>query len=195
MELQRVPRIHLRGVLGSGKTTLAELLAKHTNLPLNLEPTEKYELLAQAYKDPINYRYRAQIEIFEALVAHQQQAGIVETTLEDSVFVFSKHYLCAQEYQEIEALYVRASYENAVSSPDITIFLEPDPELVFRRIQMRRRTMESGVTLETVKRLCSLLSQDREAHYLRKPHLVITNTLDPELTFYEIEAQIYSTFV
>lgn len=168
--------IHVRGVMGSGKSTFSRLLAEKLNLPFNEEPLDRYSLIEKAYREPERYRFEAQKEIFGHLVPHVQKPGVVDMTLEDVVFVFSQYYLNENDFFYMKSLYVNMMRD--IRKPDFTIYIKPKPETVFARIQKRRRPMECTVTLQDILEMSELLDQDFKESYPDGSYLVIENTAD-----------------
>ena len=194
--LTGLARVHIRGVMGSGKSTFATALSQATGIPARLEPLADYKSLEKAYADPARYREQAQWEIFERLLDHERQTGLVDTTLEDNVFVFSKHYFGLSALQErMEARYLRALDEGEITRPQLTIFLEPEPEIIHTRIRLRRRLMEARVTLADIQHMSSLLRIDREQHYRPDDCLVVADSLVGSELVARIESRLYAHFV
>ena len=187
-------RIDIRGVLGSGKSTLMHALSERLSLPARPEPLAEYEYLACAYEEPEKYRETAQVDIFQRLLTYQRQTGILDMTVEDCLFVFTKYYLGedSKVYKYLETLYTAEVGSNRLVRPALTIFLEPDPEVVHRRIRLRRRRMESSVTLKQVKGLTALLRADRETNYRSGDYVLVQDADVSRELYTRIEDLVYA---
>ena len=194
--LPNLARIHVRGVMGSGKSTFTTALSQATGIPARLESLADYKSLAKAYANPAHYREQVQWEIFERLLDHQRYTGIVDMTLEDNVFVFSKHYFGLSALQQrIEARYLRGLDTGEIARPQLTIFLEPEPEIIHTRIRLRRRPTEARVTLVDIQHMSRLLRIDREQHYRPGDCLVVADSLVGSELAARIESRLYAHFI
>ena len=190
-------RIHVRGVMGSGKSTFAADLAQASGIPVHFEPLENYQsLLEKAYRDPAQYREAAQRKIFAELLKHQAQQGIIDMTVEDNVFVFSKHYFRNSSVQStLEAEYLGQLAAGTIQKPHLTIFLEPDPRTIHARIRLRRRPMEVAVSLADIQSMTRLLKLDRETNYRLGDYLVVQGQEPVADIWSRIEGRLYAQYV
>ena len=65
--------IGISGLIGAGKTTLAEALAKELNLPVFYEPVTNNEYLKDFYTDMKRYAFPMQIYLLNKRFKQQQQ--------------------------------------------------------------------------------------------------------------------------
>ena len=153
--------IGISGLIGAGKTTLAEALAKELNLPVFYEPVTNNEYLKDFYTDMKRYAFPMQIYLLNKRFKQQQQivwngtGGVQDRTIyEDSVFA---RMLCDSGYMEEREhktyLELFQNMSNFMKKPNIIVHLDLTPEESLRRIQLRNRDCEQSISLEYLKAL------------------------------------------
>lgn len=150
--------ISIEGIIGSGKTTLAEQLYEYlkTSYPIALlkERFERNKLLELFYYSPPTYgvltEYSFLIDRFHQIQHHFEK---YPEHLHISDFCFRKCLWFAQnnlndsEYKEYEKHFL--TLENALNiQPDKIIFLDIKPEQAYKNIQQRGRPMEQKIDLQ-----------------------------------------------
>jgi|TARA_B110000008_G_C16792084_1_gene493070 deoxyadenosine kinase len=153
--------IGISGLIGAGKTTLAEALAKELNLPVFYEPVTDNTYLEDFYTDMKKYSFGMQIFLLNKRFKQQQQivwsgsGGVQDRTIyEDSVFakmLYDGGLMDKRDYETYCELFQNMS--NFMKKPNIIVHLDLSPEESYRRIQMRSRDCESGISLEYLKGL------------------------------------------
>lgn len=153
--------IGISGLIGAGKTTLAEALAKELNLPVFYEPVTDNTYLEDFYTDMKKYSFGMQIFLLNKRFKQQQQivwsgsGGVQDRTIyEDSVFakmLYDGGLMDKRDYETYCELFQNMS--NFMKKPNIIVHLDLSPEESYRRIQMRSRDCESGMSLEYLKGL------------------------------------------
>lgn len=148
--------IGISGIIGAGKTTLATELGKVLNLPVYYEPVAEEGYLGDFYRDMKRYSFSFQIYLLnERFRQHQQilwsgKGGIQDRTLyEDSIFakvLFDQGNMEEREYKTYLNLFHNMS--NFMKKNTLIVHLDVKPEESLRRIQMRARGCETGITLE-----------------------------------------------
>ena len=85
--------IGIAGLIGAGKTTLADALGAHLDLPVYYEPVADNEYLADFYRDPKTYAFATQIYLLNRRFQQHQEViwrgggGVQDRTIyEDAVF-------------------------------------------------------------------------------------------------------------
>ena len=85
--------IGIAGLIGAGKTTLADALGAHLNLPVYYEPVKDNAYLADFYSDTKKYAFATQIYLLNRRFAQHQEiiwrggGGVQDRTIyEDAVF-------------------------------------------------------------------------------------------------------------
>lgn len=151
-------RVHIgiSGLIGAGKTTLALALGKKLDIPVYKEPVIDNTYLKDFYTDMKKYAFPMQIYLLQKRFEQQQQiiwsgrGGVQDRTIyEDGVFA---KMLCdsgcidERDYATYRALF--GSMANFMKKPSMIVHLDLSPEESLRRIGMRNRDCESGITLE-----------------------------------------------
>jgi len=153
--------IGISGLIGAGKTTLAEALAKELNLPVFYEPVTDNAYLQDFYTDMKKYSFGMQVFLLNKRFKQQQQivwsgtGGVQDRTIyEDSVFarmLCDGGFMDQRDYRTYLELFQNMS--NFMKKPNIIVHLDLTPEESFRRIEMRNRECEKGISLEYLKAL------------------------------------------
>lgn len=153
--------IAISGLIGAGKTTLATALAKELNLPVHYEPVVDNVYLADFYQDMKKYSFPMQVFLLNKRFRQQQQViwsgggGVLDRSIyEDSVFARMLHesgLMADRDYQTYRELFSQMS--NFMRRPNIIVHLDLSPEESLRRIRLRDRDCESGITIEYLTNL------------------------------------------
>eukprot|EP00462_Mataza_sp_D1_P001947 CAMPEP_0175096580 /NCGR_PEP_ID=MMETSP0086_2-20121207/4809_1 /TAXON_ID=136419 /ORGANISM="Unknown Unknown, Strain D1" /LENGTH=287 /DNA_ID=CAMNT_0016369993 /DNA_START=61 /DNA_END=924 /DNA_ORIENTATION=+ len=153
--------IGISGLIGAGKSTLATALAKKLELPVYYEPVEDNIYLADFYKDMAKEAFPMQVYLLNKRFAQQQviiwqgKGGVQDRTIyEDSIFakmLKDSGLMSDRDYSTYRDLFQHMS--NFMKKPNIIVHLDVSPEESHRRIAMRNRGCESGITLEYLQNL------------------------------------------
>jgi deoxyadenosine/deoxycytidine kinase len=135
--------IAIEGVIGVGKTSLANMLAERLEARAVLEEVEANPFLEDFYKDRKRHAFQAQV--FFLLSRFQQQRDLLQRdmffrrTVSDYMFqkdrIFANVNLDEKEF----ALYDRiaTALEQQIAKPDIVIYLQASTEVLLKRIAKR----------------------------------------------------------
>ncbi len=144
--------IAIEGVIGVGKTTLARLLQPAFESELLLEVFEENPFLSDFYSD--RARYAFQTQIFFLLSRYRQQRDTVNTALSQgktliSDYTFAKDALFAQinlHGDELQMYYrVHEALAEKIPTPDLTVYLYANTDMLMQRITQRDRTYERSM--------------------------------------------------
>lgn len=148
--------IGIAGLIGAGKTTLANALADHLKLPVYYEPVADNAYLEDFYRDTKRYAFSTQIYLLNRRFQQHQEiiwrgGGAVQdrTIYEDAVFaktLVDQGLMEARDFQTYLQLFRHMS--NFMCRPNMIVYLDLSPEVSLDRIRQRARSMESAVTLE-----------------------------------------------
>ena len=157
------------GVIGSGKTTLAQALqkviAEKTGRCEGLwEPVESNPLLPLYYKDPERYALSMQIYMLNRRLEQQRVAqdlalagisSVQDSSLfGDSCFVemLKKDGILRPEEVDVYSQ-LFANMSRDVMYPSLVIYLDCAPEVAKQRIEKRGRECEKGISIEYLVKL------------------------------------------
>lgn len=123
---------------------------------MHYEPVADNEYLEDFYSDIGKYSFPMQVYLLNRRFQQQQQiiwqgaGGVQDRTIyEDSVFarmLRNAGLMDERDYQTYVALFNNMS--NFMKKPNIIVHLDVSPEESLRRIRLRERECESGITLE-----------------------------------------------
>jgi deoxyadenosine kinase len=153
--------IGISGLIGAGKSTLATALGKRLNLPVYYEPVQDNEYLEDFYKDIKTHAFAMQVYLLNKRFSQQQviiwqgKGGVQDRTIyEDSIFakmLRDSGLMQDRDYKTYISLFQHMS--NFMKKPNVIVHLDVSPEESMRRISMRNRGCESGITLEYLQNL------------------------------------------
>lgn len=140
--------IAVEGVIGVGKTSLARLLAERLKYRLVLEEPDENPFLPDFYRDP--RRYAFQTQMFFLIDRHRDlkeraqpdlfDDGIVSDYLFQKDRIFANINLSDRElmlYDKIAPL-----LEREIAAPDLVVYLQASPEILWERVTQRGRPYE-----------------------------------------------------
>lgn len=155
------PFVAISGLIGAGKTTLANAMAKEMGLPVYHEPVDDNPYLADFYKDMAKHGFELQIYLLNKRFEQQQgvtwskRGGVSDRSIyEDRVFakmLFQSGMMDERNYNTYCELFDNMAA--FMKPPTLLIHLDVSPEESLRRIQERARGCESGITLEYLQAL------------------------------------------
>src|ERR1044072_187824 len=152
--MERSKYIVVEGPIGVGKTSLAKMLAHEFQARTVFERIEDNPFLPKFYKSRETHAFQNQT--FFLLNRYQQQIELAQQDLfaqnavSDYLFakdqIFASLTLSAEElnlYQQIYAL-----LNTRVPKPDLVVYLQARPEVLYKRVKKRDKKYERGVTFE-----------------------------------------------
>ena len=160
--------IAIEGVIGVGKTSLAERLAERLHAKLILEQFEENPFLENFYKDQKRYAFHTQV--YFLLSRYRQQQDLRQTDLFSNLlitdYMFQKDRLFAYlnlEEKEL-ALYNRVAnmLEASITNPELVIYLQADTDRLLHNIRKRGREIEAPIT------------RDRKSTRLNSSHIPLS---------------------
>lgn len=153
--------ISISGLIGAGKTTLAEELAKEMGFPVYYEPVEDNIYLEDFYKDMKAYSFPMQVYLLNRRYQQHQQIiwsglGAVQdrSIYEDAVFariLVKQGHMSKRDYKTYTDLYNNMS--KYLTHPNFIIHLDVTPEESLERIKQRSRGCEAGIPLSYLQDL------------------------------------------
>ncbi|HEX2931031.1 MAG TPA: deoxynucleoside kinase [Candidatus Binatia bacterium] len=173
--------IVVEGPIGVGKTSLAKILAGEFQARTVFEKVDDNPFLPKFYKSRETYAFQNQT--FFLINRYQQQIELGQhdlfnqSTVADYLFakdqIFATLTLSAEElnlYQQIYAL-----LNTRVPKPDLVVYLQARPEVLYKRIKKRDKKYERGVTFEYLTEVARAYNQFF-FHYDETPLLVVNTS-------------------
>lgn len=153
--------IIVEGVIGIGKTTLVELLAKDFHAKSYLEIVEENPFLVEGFYEDIEAN-AFNTEIFFLLSRFRQQRLIMDDLLHRSQLIISDYLFAKNRIfagltlkgQDLEIFdSVFRPLNKKVATPDLIIYLKADVDGLMRRISLRDRSFERKMDPQYLQRL------------------------------------------
>lgn len=173
--------IAIEGVIGAGKTTLAQLLSERNNARLVLEKFEENPFLPKFYEDRKRYAFQTQLAFLAS--RFKQQEKMTNKELFDeyiiSDYIFEKDRIFARLNLDDDEL---ALYDNIYgimtgisAKPDLVIYLQSSVDRLMENIENRGRDYEKHITPDYLKELSDAYNQFFY-HYDKSPLITINTT-------------------
>jgi deoxyguanosine kinase len=174
--------IVVEGPIGVGKTSLARILATELQARTVFERVEDNPFLPKFYKARETYAFQNQT--FFLLNRYHQQLELCQqdlfnhNTVADYLFakdnIFAALTLSTEElklYQQIYALLT-----TRVPKPDLVVYLQARPEVLYKRVKKRDKSFERGVTFEYLAEVAQ--AYNRFFFNYDETPLLVVNTSD-----------------
>ncbi|MEX0746682.1 MAG: deoxynucleoside kinase [Rhodothermales bacterium] len=170
----------IEGVIGAGKTTLAQQLSERLHAQLVLEEFDENPFLSDFYLDRRRWSFHTQLSFLAS--RFKQQKLLTERDLFHQIvisdYAFEKDRIFAyvnlegDELQLYESLYKIMEQNTPV--PDIIIYLQASPEKLLRNIKKRGRPYEERIERSYLQQLAEAYN----SHFFRynRSPLLIVNT-------------------
>ena len=202
--------IAVAGNIGSGKTTLTTMLAKHYKWQPHFEDVEHNPYLVDFYEDMHRWSFNLQIYFLNNRIKHLIDIRNGKETVVQDRTVFEDAYIFAPNLFDM-GLMTKRDYENyssffqnlkaLIKPPDLLIYLKASIPTLVDQIQKRGRGYEENIRLDYLKRLNGFYNKWIES-YTDGPLLIIDvdncNFAEKEEDFAEvvkkIDAQLYGLF-
>jgi len=177
---KKYPFIVVEGPIGSGKTTLARMLADKFSTQLLSEKAEENPFLARFYQDP--KRYALQTQIFFLFQRARQIADISQIDMFSQPItadfflekdpLFARLNLNDEEYALYHQIYHHLQLESP--KPDLVIYLQTPLSSLTDRIAERNIDYESSMPPQYIERLSNAYSEYFHS-YDAAPVLIVNN--------------------
>ena len=154
--------IAIAGNIGSGKTTLTKMLAKHFGWGTHFEDVEQNPYLNDFYEDMQRWSFNLQIYYlnsrFNQIQEIQKSEGTIiqDRTIYEDAFIFAPNLhsmglMTTRDFENYFSLF--NLMESFVSPPDLLIYLRASVPTLVNQIQKRGRDYEESIRLDYLKRL------------------------------------------
>ncbi len=173
--------IAIEGVIGAGKTSLANLLAERRSARLVLEEFEDNPFLPKFYEDRERYAFQTQLAFLASRFKQQQNMMshdlFHQLTISD--YIFDKDRIFARLNLNEDEL---ALYDNIfnimtgiAAQPNLVVFIQSSVERLMQNIDNRGREYEQHITPDYLKDLNNAYNHFFY-HYNRTPVIFINAT-------------------
>lgn len=176
--------VAIEGVIGVGKTSLANLLEERLNAKLVMEKFDENPFLPDFYLDP--ERYAFQTQLFFLLSRYRQQQELRQTevfhklVISDYMFVKDRLFASLNLDDKEMSLYdsVAKILEKNILNPDLVIYLQAETPKLMERITLRGRDFEKNMSPDYIDALNQIYNE-YFFRYQEIPLLIInTNDID-----------------
>jgi len=154
--------IAIAGNIGSGKTTLTGLLAKHYGWEAHYETTNDNPYIDDFYKNMKGWSFNLQVYFLNSRMSQImkiRESG--ETVIQDRT-LYEDAYIFATNLHEMDLMSTR-DFDNyfslfqlcssLIQPPDLTIYLRTSVPNLVKRIQSRSRDYENSISLMYLQKL------------------------------------------
>ena len=154
--------IAIAGNIGSGKTTLAGLLAKHYGWDAHFEDVDDNPYLNDFYEDMQRWSFNLQIYFlntrFNQILQIKKSGRTVvqDRTIYEDAYIFAPNLhsmglMSTRDFENYFTLFNLIS--SLISPPDLVIYLRASIPTLVKQIQQRGRKYESSIRLDYLKKL------------------------------------------
>ncbi len=154
--------IAVAGNIGSGKTTLTEMLAKHFNWEPNFEDVDTNPYLSSFYEDMqrwsfnlqiyfLNSRFRQVVEIREKKINVIQDRTIYEDAHIFAPNLHTMGLMPSRDFENYKSLFELMS--SFLQPPDLLIYLKASVPTLVSQIQKRGREYEASIRIDYLQLL------------------------------------------
>ncbi len=202
--------IAIAGNIGSGKTSLTELLAHHYGWKPHFEEVDDNPYLEDFYEDMTRWAFSLQIYFLKSRLSSVQEIResgetvIQDRTIYEDAYIFAPNLydmslMSRRDYDSYLSLFELMS--SFVKPPDLLIYLRASVPTLVEQIQRRGRSYENNIRLDYLKRLNERYEAWIERYDKGKILIINTNEIDfirnkTDLSgvIDKVEAELYGLF-
>lgn len=171
----------IEGVIGAGKTSLAQIIAEQFNGRIVLERFDENPFLERFYLDRRRWAFQTQLSFLASRFRQQQSLGgrdlFHEMVVSDYTFdkdrIFARVNLDGDELALYETMY--GIMQPTTPTPDLVVYLQCTTERLMSNIRTRSRSYERNMDPEYIETLNRAYNQ-YFFHYHNSPLLIVNAT-------------------
>jgi deoxyadenosine/deoxycytidine kinase len=179
--------IAVAGNIGSGKTTLTELLSKHYKFKSMYEAMDNNPYINSFYEDMRRWSFNLQIYFLNTRfrqILEIRKAGksvVQDRTIYEDAYIFAPNLhtmglMTSRDFDNYASLFELML--PFLQAPDLLIYLRADIPSLVRQIQMRGREYENSIRLDYLKSLNERYEQWASGYNLGKLLVIDVDELD-----------------
>jgi deoxyadenosine/deoxycytidine kinase len=154
--------IAVAGNIGSGKTTLANMLAKHYGWDIQLEDNDDNPYISDFYEDMQRWSFNLQVYFLNVRynnikkIRENNKPVIQDRTIYEDANIFAPNLhamglMSTRDFENYTSLF--NSLNSMIQPPDLLIYLRGTIPTLVKQIQQRGRDYEDSIRLDYLKRL------------------------------------------
>lgn len=158
----KVMHIAVAGNIGSSKTTLANMLAKHYGWELQLEDNDDNPYISDFYEDMQRWSFNLQVYFLNSRyrtikkIRQNNHPTIQDRTIYEDASIFAPNLhamglMSTRDFENYKSLF--ESMNEMIQPPDLLIYLRGTIPTLVKQIQQRGRDYEDSIRLDYLKRL------------------------------------------
>jgi deoxyadenosine/deoxycytidine kinase len=202
--------IAIAGNIGSGKTTLTGILAKHFKWEPHYEDVETNPYLNSFYEDMQRWSFNLQIYFLNSRfrqIVQIRESGktiIQDRTIYEDAYIFAPNLhtmglMTSRDFDNYKSLFdLMATF---IKPPDLLIYLRAEVPTLVRQIQKRGRDYENSIRIDYLTRLNERYEAWISAYDIGKLLIVdvddkdfANNSADLEKFIDNINGELYGLF-
>ena len=179
--------IAISGNIGSGKTTLAGLLAKHFGWEAHYENMDNNPYIHSFYEDMQRWSFNLQVYFLNTRfrqivnIRNVGKSVIQDRTIYEDACIFAPNLrdmglMSSRDYDNYASLFELMS--SFIAPPDLLIYLKASVPTLVKQIQLRGREYEEAIRLDYLKSLNDRYNQWIETYKLGKLLVIDVDELD-----------------
>ncbi len=159
---KKAMHIAVAGNIGSGKTTLANMLAKHYDWDVQLEDMDDNPYISDFYEDMQRWSFNLQVYFLNVRfnnikkIRSSDRSVIQDRTIYEDAHIFAPNLhamglMSTRDFDNYMSLF--SSLNTMIQPPDLLIYLRGSIPTLVKQIQQRGRDYEDSIRLDYLKRL------------------------------------------
>jgi deoxyadenosine/deoxycytidine kinase len=154
--------IAIAGNIGSGKTTLTELLSRHYGWEPHFEDVDENPYLDDFYAEMQRWSFNLQIYFLNSRfrqvvdIRRNNRKVVQDRTIYEDAFIFAPNLhamglMTSRDFNNYSALF--ELMDGFIQAPDLLIYLRASVPTLVGQIQKRGRSYETSIRLDYLQRL------------------------------------------